>query len=227
MRGGDTPRRLRVIIVEDDGFTRVTLKAALERYGFDVVAACPDVKTALVRAVEQKAEVAVLDLDLGPGPTGLDLARGLRRLIPSLGLVMLTSYEDPRLLSSSLSSLPHGAAYVVKQSLEDLVFLVEAISGCVDVNVSEVVVPRVDLTDGQIETLRLLACGLTNAEIARVRVVEVKSVEQTITRMAKRLGFVNEDTRNQRVMLARAYYRLIGAHAPGPSSDGGELKSRS
>jgi len=204
---------LRVLVVEDDDFTRVTLKAAIERYGLDVVATASDAKTAVTRAVDAGAQVGVFDLDLGPGPTGLDVAHGIRRLIPDFGVVLLTSYEDPRLLSSSLATLPSGAAYVVKQSLEDLGFLIEAIKGSRTGEFDDGQVPRVDLTDAQVETLRLLACGLTNAEIARVRVVEIKSVEQTISRTAKRLGLDGVEALNQRVALARAYYRLVGARS--------------
>lgn len=209
---------LRVMLVEDDDFTRVTLRAALEKYELQVVADASDAKTAIAKAVETRADVGVFDLDLGPGPTGMDVAHGVRKLMPGLGVVILTSYEDPRLLSASLAQLPPGAAYIVKQSLEDLGFLVEAIRGSVDTHLA-VRAPRVDLTDAQVETLRLLACGLTNSEIARVRVVEVKSVEQTISRTAKRLGIDGEGTLNQRVALARAYYTLVGSRMSPNSAD--------
>lgn len=205
------------MIVEDDDFTRVTLKAAIERYGLEVVATASDAKSAITRAVEVQAQVGVFDLDLGPGPTGLDVAYGIRRVIPDFGVVLLTTYEDPRLMSSSLANLPEGAAYIVKQSLEDLRFLIEAITGALGGQASVTDVPRVDLTDAQIETLRLLACGLSNAEIARVRVVETKSVEQAISRTAKRLGLDLGEGLNQRVALARAYYRLAGANMPSNS----------
>lgn len=210
--GESESERLRVVLVEDDDFTRVTLKAALNSYGLDVVATVADAKSAMSAVVDRRAHVGVFDLDLGPGPTGLDVAHGVRRLVPDLGVVILTSYEDPRLFSTSLSQLPHDAAYVVKQSLEDLGFLVEAIRGLQPSNPDGArKAPRVDLTDAQIETLRLLACGLSNSEIARVRVVEVKSVEQTIARTARRLGITSGEQVNQRVALARAFYSLIGS----------------
>lgn len=206
---GSNGDALRVLLVEDDDFTRVTLKAALEKSGLEVVGVAKDAKSAIAIATETIPQVGVFDLDLGPGPTGVDVAVGIRRHIADLGVVMLTSYEDPRLFSTSLAQLPPGAAYVVKQSLEDLDFLVAAIYGSTQADDS-MSAPRVDLTDPQIETLRLLACGLTNAEIARIRVVEVKSVEQAVSRIAKRLGVAGEEGTNQRVALARAYYDLIG-----------------
>lgn len=58
---------------------------------------------------------AVLDLDLGEGPTGIDLAHGLRRLIPTLPIVMLTSYSDP-LHAGLTRELPTGVPYVVKSA---------------------------------------------------------------------------------------------------------------
>lgn len=212
---GEAPdQRLRIVLVEDDDFTRVTLKAALDSYGLDVVATVADAKSAMSAVVDLGAQVGVFDLDLGPGPTGLDVAHGVRRLVPDLGVVILTSYEDPRLFSTSLSQLPRNAAYVVKQSLEDLGFLVEAIRGSRRSNDDEARgAPRVDLTDAQIETLRLLACGLSNSEIARVRVVEVKSVEQTIARTARRLGISSSEQVNQRVALARVFYSRIGSRS--------------
>jgi len=201
---------LRVMLVEDDDFTRVTLRAALEKFNLQVVAEAADAKNAITKAVEARAQVGIFDLDLGPGPTGIDVANGVRRMLPDIGVVILTSYEDPRLLSASLAQVPRGAGYIVKQSLVDLDFLVEAVVGSLQGRDSTQA-PRVDLTDAQIETLRLLACGLTNSEIARARVVEVKSVEQTISRTAKRLGIDGDGTLNQRVALARAYYKLVGS----------------
>ena len=201
---------VRVMLVEDDDFTRVTLRAALERYDIQVVAEASDAKNAIQQAVDSRAQVGIFDLDLGPGPTGIDVANGVRRLLPDFGVVILTSYEDPRLLSASLARVPRGAGYIVKQSLADLDFLVAAVVGTL-YGRQETQAPRVDMTDAQIETLRLLACGLTNSEIARARVVEVKSVEQTISRTAKRLGIDADGTLNQRVALARAYYRLVGS----------------
>lgn len=202
---------LRVLVVEDDDFARVTVAAALKSEGFTVVNAVAGVNDAIDTARANELDVAVLDLDLGTGPTGIDVAYGLRKLQPDIGLVILTSFSDPRLLTSSLRQPPPGSVYVVKQSLTDIGLLSAAVDGCrsnTSVDVNPVDVP---LTSSQIETLRLLAYGLSNAEIARVRVVTEKSVEQSISRSAKRLEIHTEGTTNQRVALAREYFRLTGA----------------
>lgn len=201
---------LRILLVEDDDFTRTALEPALAHHGLDVVAA-DGAQAALAAFRSADIDVLVVDLDLGPGPTGLDVAIGLRRERPDLGVVVLTTYEDPRLLSTSLGALPQGARYLVKQSLTDLGLLVEAITSAAEVLTPPATpIPVLDLSDAQVETLRLLACGLTNADIARTRVVEEKSVEQAVSRVARKLDI--EEGTNRRVMLARAYYRLSGAH---------------
>jgi two-component system, NarL family, nitrate/nitrite response regulator NarL len=202
----------RVLLVEDDDFTRVTVGAALQHLGVDSVHVAGSALEAMDVARAKQLDCAVLDLDLGPGPTGIDLAFGMRRLNPTLGIVILTSFSDPRLLTSSVKQPPPGSTYVVKQSLTDIRFLGEAVHGAVVMaGQQDRVSGRVDLTDAQVETLRLLAYGLSNSEIARVRVVTEKSVEQAIARAAKRLGIDAQSGVNQRVALAREYFRMTGA----------------
>jgi len=141
------------------------------------------------------------------------LAHGLRKLNPTIGIVLLTSFSDPRLFAASVKELPPSSAYVVKQSLKDIRILTTAIVGSREMaqEQCESGVPRVPLSDSQVETLRLLAYGLSNAEIARVRVVTEKSVEQSVKRAATALDIEIDPTANQRVALARAFFSLTGA----------------
>jgi DNA-binding NarL/FixJ family response regulator len=55
-----------------------------------------------------------------------------------------------------------------------------------------------------------VAQGLSNAEIAKRRFIKEKSVELTISRMAKSLGIESNISANQRVHIARVYFRAIG-----------------
>jgi DNA-binding NarL/FixJ family response regulator len=67
------------------------------------------------------------------------------------------------------------------------------------------------LTDIQIETWRLVANGLTNAEISRLRFVSEKSVEQVVSRIAQVLNVYPDKGKNLRVQLVNEYFRSIGA----------------
>jgi len=201
---------LRLLIVDDDDFSRTTVAAALSGAGFEVVHAAGGVISAMGCDLHD-VDVAVLDLDLGDGPNGIDLAHALRRNSPNIGIVVLTSFSDPRLLAASVRDAPRGSGYVVKQSLTDIGILVEAVNAAGDSGSPRAAITPVPLSDAQVETLRLLAYGLSNGEIARVRVVSEKSVEQAIKRAATALGVDTRATSNQRVSLARAFFSLTGA----------------
>lgn len=201
-----------VLVVEDDSFVRATVTTALRFHDFEVVDSVGSAVAAMDAFRISLPDVALLDLDLGGGPTGADIAVGMRRIKANVGIVFLTSFEDPRLLDSRLTNMPERCGYVVKQSLQDTEFLATAIRGCDEPGE----IPRVKLTESQAETLRLLAAGLSNTEIARIRVVEVSAVEKAIRRAADVLGIASNETVNQRVALARAYYRMAGL-GRGPS----------
>lgn len=201
---------VRALVVDDEAFARSMVSGTLSGHGVAVVGVAEGIAQAL-DVPPASYDVAILDLDLGPGPNGIDLGLALRRRSPRVGIVLLTSFSDPRLIAASVKEPPPDAAYVVKQSLTDIGFLLAAVHAVARGAVDEVDVPRVPLTDAQIETLRLLAYGLSNAEIARVRVVTEKSVEQAIKRAATGLGVDPSPSINQRVALARAFFALTGA----------------
>jgi DNA-binding NarL/FixJ family response regulator len=201
---------LSVLLVEDDNLVRSALSAGLAHHGLTVTAVA-DARSAMAALAEHAPDVAVLDLHLGAGPTGIDLGVGMRSRQSALGLVLLTSFSDPRLLRASLDTLPPGMLYMTKQSIDDLALLVAAIeSAPAAAHAPASAAPRAPLTTAQADTLRLLAAGLSNIEIARMRVVTEATVEKTIARTAQALDIPYTEGVNQRVALARAYYRLIG-----------------
>jgi DNA-binding NarL/FixJ family response regulator len=209
---------LNAVVVEDDDFTRLMISTALQSQGINIIGQVADAPSALALANELKPEVALLDLHLGSGPTGLDLAVELRRILPKIGIVILTSFEDPRLLNPNLPDPPRGSIYLNKKSVNDTQVLVTALTSSTDSstwnspNSSKIGLPGAigDLTDVQLETLRLMAQGLSNAEIAKRRFVTEKSVETAIARLAKIMGVESDPSRNQRVHMAKVYFRALG-----------------
>lgn len=202
---------LRVLIAEDDAFTRMTLATLVASLGHEVVGQAATVVAAMDAARSSRPDVALLDLDLGPGPTGIDAAYGLRGLLPELGIVMLSSYADSRVMGRRARPLPPGALFVSKQDLSDVEALEAAIRSSVDGDVGVVVGRgRVDLTDSQLELMRLVASGLSNDEIARRLWLEESSVRRSITRLLRKLNIEPSDSTNARVQLTRAYNELAG-----------------
>jgi len=109
--------KTRIIMVEDDEFTRTTLKAALINQGLDIVFDTASVSEAIEFSKVHRPEVAVLDYNLGKGPNGIDLAIQLRRNQPNIAIVLLTAFLDPAQLQSKISQLPEGCKYLIKHSV--------------------------------------------------------------------------------------------------------------
>jgi two-component system, NarL family, nitrate/nitrite response regulator NarL len=205
-----------VLVLEDDDFTRMALVETLTSHGIDVVADCKRAPEAVVANKALKPAAAILDLDLGRGPTGLDVARALRKANSSIGIVFLTSFSDPRMVTSSGQKPPAGSQYLVKKSVGSVKKILDALEKSL---VSRKVGrwgPETSsdfgrLTDSQVQTLRLIAEGFSNQEIARRLSIAEKSVEQQVGRIAKRLGITRDLDLNVRVSIAKAYFRQVRA----------------
>lgn len=210
----------RLLIVEDDAFTRASIVGALVSNGMDVIDSVGTSAEAVNSFERHKPDAVLLDLDLGYGPTGLDLARAFRLRNPRLGLVILTTYTDPRLLRANLPDIPSGAQYLIKSHVGEIKTVSMAINRAVEFATSSSSrqkqlrneIPRdiQGMTDIQVETLRMVAQGFTNSEIAKQRFVSEKAVEQTIAKIAKALEIPVATNQNQRVHIARVYFRLTG-----------------
>lgn len=120
--------KLRIMLVEDDEFTRATLKAALSAQGLDIVHDSATVKNALEFAKNYRPDIAVLDYNLGKGPNGIDLANQLRKFQPNIGIVLLTAFLNPAEVDSKISQLPVGSRYLVKHSVNKIEVLVKEIA---------------------------------------------------------------------------------------------------
>lgn len=203
---------LRVLIIEDESMVRVTLVETLRHLGVKFVASASDASSALKAATEFRPDAIICDIDLGPGPDGVDIAHSMRIKNPKLGVVFLTSLADPRLKNTSTRGLPNDAIYLRKNEINRSSMLLEALLALTDSigPESSVLAPRIRLTGIQIEILRMLASGLSNAEIAKIRGINVKSAENAIARLAKILRIKDEYKANQRVLLTRYYFELIG-----------------
>lgn len=208
----------RVLLIDDDLFTRSSLSAALSGVGITVLASAENGSSGLASMKALNPEVAIVDLDLGPGPSGIDICHALRIHNPSLGLVLLTSFTDPRVHDPANSQLPKGCRFLSKSQMTDIKILVQEIliarNKPLRVNKSKES-PASALTDSQLEVLIAVAQGLSSAEIAVIRGVTVKAVEGMIAKIHSSLGIAKSKSLNQRVQLARAYFQLSGRKPPG------------
>ena len=122
---------LSVLMVEDDDFTRKTVKSALVGQGINVIFDTSNVKDAIEYAKTNLASVAVLDYNLGKGPNGIDLANQLRIIQPNIAIVLLTAFLDPAQLDKRVAELPAGSRYLIKHSVTKIDVLIDEIKEAV------------------------------------------------------------------------------------------------
>lgn len=208
----------RVLVLDDDSFVRTTLSASFISFGIETIAAVTTASDALAAISNNSIDVAVLDLDLGPGPSGIDIAYSLRKAQPNIGLVLLTSYTDPRISDPTSLPLPKGCRFVTKTNLSDFKTLVIAVLSARNqplVNAFNRVDSGIELTDTQLEVLRLVAEGYSNSEIATMRQVSVKAIDGVIAKIYNELGLEKSSRLNQRVQMVRAFFAMSGKKPPG------------
>jgi DNA-binding NarL/FixJ family response regulator len=208
----------KAIVIDDDPFVRSTLSAGLAHYGIQVVQSF-DIGSSAISAISTiDPDVAIVDLDLGPGPSGIDICHSLRTHKPNLGLILLTSYQDPRIFDPAGSSLPKGCRFISKSELEDFKVLVETVLSARAkpfLESKKISSDSTVLTSNQLEVLKLIAQGLSTEEIASSRGVSAKAIESSIAKIQKVAGFKKSKSLNQRVQLARFYFLLSGKKPPG------------
>ena len=203
---------LRVLVIEDEAMVRVTLVEALRHLGVKFVASASDSVSALKAATEFRPDAIICDIDLGPGPNGVDIAHAMRVTNPKLGVIFLTSLVDPRLKNTGTRGLPENSIYLKKSDINRCGIFLDALFALTNATNQEssAVAPQIKLTGTQIEILKMVASGLSNAEITKVRGVNAKSTENGIARLAKILNIKDKSNSNQRVLLTRYYFELIG-----------------
>jgi DNA-binding NarL/FixJ family response regulator len=205
-----------VVVAEDDAFMRSLISEYLETAGFLVTTAnsATDARR-LIRAVDPDA--VVLDVDLGPGPTGLDVAMGIPELGNEVGLVFLTNFSDPRFAGYDVRAAHPRAAYLNKHMMEDASTLLSALNAVLmDRDLEGFRFDRrqdrpfANLSKSQIQALRLIAQGKTNRQIADIRQRSLAATESLVARTLLAIGISSSTDGNIRVDAARQYIMNAG-----------------
>ena len=203
-----------MLIVEDEQFTRTMLGTAVVALGMRVQALCINAEEAMA-ASAHTPEVAILDLDLGPGPSGIDIAYALRARLPNIGLVFLTTFSDPRIKDPGERPLPRGSRYLIKSHINSPEVIREAVAGAARTPLQSPPMRTAmgGLTPKQIDVLKLVASGMSNADIAAQHRVTEKATERMVQRICDALE-VDRSAGNARVAMTRAYAELAGKTLP-------------
>lgn len=190
---------IRIVLADDHQVVRTGLGLLLDaENGIEVVAQAGDVDTALRAVLGHKPGVLVLDLSMPGTQTSLEALPLVRKRSPDTATVILTMQQDPEFARRALRAGALG--YVLKEAAD--AELVEAVRSAADgrtyLNPSLGARlaatpewppgPPDDLSGREVEVLRQVALGHTNAEIGERLFLSVRTVETHRAHVQQKLG---------------------------------------
>ena len=198
---------IEIVLIEDYKLTRVGLRMALNEFDMlEVVGEAEDAEKGIELIRQLKPDVVLMDLGL-PGMSGLEASHKILDFAPKTKIIILTSHGQEE---EVLAALGTGAkAYCLKDiSPETLALVIQnvAMGGCwLDPNIADYVLntlpapenldilssgsgaQKVQLTEREIEVLKLLVKGKSNTEIAKELIVSVHTAKAHVCSILQKL----------------------------------------
>jgi DNA-binding NarL/FixJ family response regulator len=216
MSGGSVPEEvhvektldeLRVLLVDDHDLFRSGLVNLLSEHGLHVVGEAENGDVALRLVRELAPDVVIMDLNM-PGPSGVDVIRQMTSVAPLTRVVVLTiSADDSDVINAvmggacgyllkdssvdqliaGIHSAAAGESLISPQIAAKMLQILRAQRSSVDA--AETI--RAELSEREIEVLKLIASGNDNAEIARALFISPKTVKNHISNILMKLQMEN------------------------------------
>lgn len=195
-----------ILLVDDHQVVRKGVRAFLDTQSdFSVVAEAESGEQALSLADELVPDVILMDLVLPGKIDGVEATRQVKRQSPRTQVVVLTSYHEdefifPAIKAGALSYVlkdigPGELAEVIRKAAQGEAVLnsrvaarlIQEIQGRRDLSTN----PFTELSDREMEVLRLIAAGSSNAEIAEKLVISEKTVKGHVSNILSKLHLVD------------------------------------
>jgi DNA-binding NarL/FixJ family response regulator len=187
---------VRVIIVDDSALIREGLMRVLDSEGIEVPATFPDAEGVAESVAKLRPDVVIVDIRMPPAyeTEGLELALGIRREHPTIGILVLSQHIETRYAIELVEEGAAGVGYLLKDRVTDIDTLLDALErvtqggSVMDPSVVERLIRRprhqsaLDrLTEREHEVLSLMAEGHTNAHIAERLFVNQRTAESHVS----------------------------------------------
>ncbi len=197
---------LSIMLVDDHEVVRLGLRMVLEQVpDTKIVAEAGSAEEALRLCSLHRPGVVIMDIRMPPGKSGIEACRTIAERWPEIQVIMLTSFADDALIGEAIAAGAVG--YVLKQGgTGELVRALDAVrrgEALLDPGITRRVLsmmrqrgevqadPFKDLTDREMDVLRQLAAGKSNAEIAQALVLSDKTVRNHVSIILDKLNLNN------------------------------------
>jgi NarL family two-component system response regulator LiaR len=194
-----------ILIVDDHAVVRQGVRAFLDTQpDLKVIGEAASGEEGIELAIQYVPDVVLMDLVM-PGLDGVEATRRLKRASPRSQVVVLTSYHEdeyifPAIRAGALSYVlkdigPRELADVVRMAANGEVVLHSRVAARVIQELQSIredqVNPFTELSERELEVLRLIAAGLSNAEIAAKLVLSDKTIKGHVSNILSKLHLVD------------------------------------
>jgi two-component system response regulator NreC len=187
---------IRLVLADDHAVVRSGLRMVLEsEQDIEVVAEAADVDSARRYLRGHHPDVLVLDLNM-PGGSSLEAIPDIREEFPETQIVVLTMQQEPAFAREALGAGALG--YVLKEAADEELVQAVRLAAAGESYLNPRLGARIasepppgppdDLSAREVEVLRLIALGHTNAEIASQLYLSVRTVETHRAHIQQKLG---------------------------------------
>jgi DNA-binding NarL/FixJ family response regulator len=202
MEDGNGP--IKVLIIDDHPVVRLGLKTMLESEERIVVTgAVGSAKEGIAEVERAKPDVVLMDLRM-PEMEGVEAITELRRNDQTIRVLVLTNYEEDEYIFRAMQAGAMG--YLLKNTpQEEIISAVDMVYQnklCVSPDIAKRLtdsLARQELTQRELEVLKLVADGLTNKQIAEQLFISAKTARNHVASCLVKLG---ADDRTEAVTTA-------------------------
>lgn len=193
---------VRLMLADDHRMLREGLRRSLSEDGFDVVGEASDGEEAVRMAGDLRPDVVLMDVTM-PDVDGVEATRRIRRLYPTIQVVMLTMHADESVIAEALRA--GAAGYLVKDcSIDEIASAVRmaanedadlspALAGAMLSEVRKMTPePATEdsdriVTRREIDVLQLIADGCSTPEVAERLFISQKTVKNHLASIYQKL----------------------------------------
>jgi len=196
---------IRVLLADDHAVVRQGTRELLERETeIDVIAEASDGKEAVHLAIKERPDVVVMDFAM-PELNGIEATRQIKAVEPGIAVLVLTAYDSHQYIFAFLEA--GAAGYLLKDvQVDELVQAIRAVHAGESIlhpaiarkvidrfaqpreNVYTVQADLDQLTERELEVLKLAAKGMSNREIAQDLIISVRTVQTHLTNVFNKMG---------------------------------------
>jgi NarL family two-component system response regulator LiaR len=205
---------IRILLADDHALVRQGTRELLEQQeDLEVVAEASDGKEAVQLALREDPDVVIIDFSM-PRLNGIEATRQIKAIAPNIAVLVLTAYDSEQYVFAFLEA--GAAGYLLKDvSVDELVKAVRAVYAGESVlhpAITRKVISRFarpgtgpgkgsaldQITERELEVLRLAARGMSNRDIARELEISMRTVQTHLSNVFNKMGV---GSRTEAVML--------------------------